>query len=114
MTQANSISSAMNETFGISEALTGLAVTILAILVILGGIRTIAKVTQVVVPCMAIFYLAGAFLVILVNFRNLPGGILEIIKMAFSPKAAAGGVGGTIVASMGQAMRWGVSRGFFQ
>lgn len=113
MTQANSISSAMNETFGISEALTGLAVTILAILVILGGIRTIAKVTQVVVPCMAIFYLAGAFLVILVNFRNLPGGILEIIKMAFSPKAAAGGVGGTIVASMGQAMRWGVSRGVF-
>lgn len=113
MTQSNSISLALEETFGISESLSGLVVTILTILVILGGIKSISKITQIVVPCMAVFYMAGAILVILVNIRNLPAGIIQIIKMAFSPKAIAGGAGGTIVASMQQSLRWGVSRGVF-
>ena len=113
MTQANSISAALKETFGIPEATTGLAVTILTILVVLGGIRSISKVTQVVVPVMAIFYLLGALTVIAVNFRQLPAGIEMIVMMAFSPKAVAGGAGGAIVASMQQSLRWGVSRGVF-
>lgn len=113
MTQSNSISAAMYETFGISEGLTGLVVTILTILVILGGIKSISKITQVVVPCMAIFYLVGALLVILVNIENLPKGVWQILTMALSPKAMAGGAGGTIVVSMQQALRWGVSRGVF-
>lgn len=113
MTQANSISAAVKETFGISEGLTGLIVTILSILVILGGIRAISKVTMVVVPCMAIFYMAGAAAVIVMNIGNLPEGIWQMAAMAFSPKAVAGGVGGSIVVSMQQALRWGVSRGVF-
>lgn len=113
MTQSNSISSAVKETFGISEGLTGLIVTILSILVILGGIKAISKVTQIVVPCMAIFYMAGALAVIFMNISNLPSGIWQIVSMAFSPRAMAGGVGGTIVVSMQQALRWGVSRGVF-
>lgn len=113
MTQSNSISAAVKETFGVSEGLTGLVVTILTILVILGGIQSISKITQVVVPCMAIFYMAGALLVILANIENLPGGVWQILTMAFSPKAMAGGAGGTIVVSMQQALRWGVSRGVF-
>lgn len=113
MTQSNSISSAVKETFGVSEGLTGLIVTILSILVILGGIKAISKVTQIVVPCMAVFYMAGAVAVIFMNIGNLPSGIWQIVSMAFSPRAMAGGVGGTIVVSMQQALRWGVSRGVF-
>lgn len=113
MTQSNSISAAVKETFGINEGVTGLAATVLAILVILGGIRSISKVTQVVVPCMAVFYMLGALTVIFANIGNLPDGIRSIVQMAFSPRAAAGGFGGTIMVSARQAMRWGVSRGVF-
>ncbi|WP_230399720.1 alanine/glycine:cation symporter family protein [Novisyntrophococcus fermenticellae] len=113
MTQSNSISAALKESFGISEGITGLVVTILTILIILGGIKSISKITQIVVPCMAVFYMAGALLVIFMNIGNLPHGISQILTMAFSPKAMAGGVGGSIVVSMQQALRWGVSRGVF-
>lgn len=113
MTQSNSISSALKETFGVPAATSGLVITILTILVVLGGIKTISKVTQVVVPLMAIFYMLGTLTVIAVNINNLPSGILMIFNMAFSPRAVTGGVGGTLVVSMRQALRWGVSRGVF-
>lgn len=113
MTQSNSIAAAMEETFGVEAALTGLVVTIVTILVVLGGIGTISKVTQIVVPVMAVFYLLGAIAVIVLHIGNVPKGIWMIIKMAFAPQAVAGGVGGHLVASMQQAVRWGVSRGVF-
>lgn len=113
MTQANSISSALKETFQIPTHVTGLVITVLAILVILGGIGSISKVTQVVVPVMAIFYMLGALTVIVMHLDNVPQGIAMIVTMAFSPTAVAGGVGGTITSSMHQALRWGVSRGVF-
>lgn len=113
MTQSNSISAAMRETFGVNEALTGLVVTILTILVMLGGIRAISKVTIIMVPFMAVTYLLGAVTVIFTNRENLLPGISMIFSMAFSPAAVAGGVGGSLVVSMQQAVRWGVSRGVF-
>lgn len=113
MTQSNSIAAVMEDTFGITRALTGLVITIVTILVVLGGIGTIAKVTRIVVPAMAIFYLLGSFTVILLHIENLPEGLCIIFLMAFSPRAMAGGVGGHLVANMGQALRWGVSRGVF-
>ncbi len=113
MTQSNSIAAAVEVTFGVKPALTGLIVTIVTILVVLGGIRMIAGVTQILVPVMAIFYMIGALAVILVHMQNLPGGLWMIFSMAFSPTALAGGVGGHLVASMQQALRWGVSRGVF-
>ncbi len=113
MTQANSIATAVEETFGVRPALTGLIVTIATILVVLGGIGTISKVTLVMVPVMAILYLTGAVTVILVHRENIPAGLWMILSMAFSPKAVAGGIGGHLVSSMQQALRWGVSRGVF-
>ncbi|MBO5293336.1 MAG: sodium:alanine symporter family protein [Lachnospiraceae bacterium] len=113
MTQSNSISQAMQESFGIPAEQTGLAVTLLTILVVLGGIGSISRVTRVVVPGMAVFYILGALVVIAVNLEHLPRGILQIVQLAFSPKAVAGGVGGTIMVSMQQALRWGVARGVF-
>lgn len=113
MAQSNSITSALHESFAIPQAKSGLAVTILVILVILGGIRSISKITLYMVPCMALFYIAGALAVIIANPSGLAEGVIEIVTMAFSPKAMAGGVSGAIVASMMEAMRFGVSRGVF-
>ena len=113
MTQANSISGAVLGTFGIPTWITGAVITILAIVVLLGGIKSIGRVCAVFVPFMAVFYFIAGILVIIINFANLPAGIAQIFTMAFSPTAVAGGVGGTVIASMLSAMRWGVARGVF-
>lgn len=113
MTQANSISEAVHTTFSIPTWVTGVILTILALVIIVGGIKSISKVSSVVVPFMAIFYVVGGMLVILINYKNLPAGIAMIFRMAFSVKAVGGGLCGTITASMMNAMHYGVARGVF-
>ncbi|MCI9122852.1 MAG: sodium:alanine symporter family protein [Eubacterium sp.] len=113
LTQANSISSAVYSTFQVPEWLTGLIITLLALVIIVGGIKSISKVSSVVVPCMAVFYMIGGIIVIFGNIQNVPAGVAEIFRMAFSTKAVAGGVGGTIVSSMMGGMRYGIARGVF-
>ncbi len=113
LTQANSISEAMNKTFNVSPQITGAVIMVLALYIIVGGIKSISKVSSIVVPCMAVFYVIGGLIVIAGNIENVPSGIAEIFKMAFSVRAVAGGVGGTIVASMMSGMRYGVARGMF-
>lgn len=113
LTQANSISSSLKETFSINPQITGIVITILALIIIVGGIKTISKVSSVVVPLMAIFYIIAGLVVIICNIENVPAGLAMIFKMAFSPQAVGGGVAGTITASMMQAMRFGVARGVF-
>lgn len=113
LTQANSISTALNSTFNIPVAVTGIVVMLLALIIIIGGIKNISKVSQVVVPLMAVFYIIAGLIVIFGNLSNLPSGIAMIFKMAFSVKAVGGGLCGGIVASMMQAMRFGVARGVF-
>ena len=113
MTQGNSISGALHTTFHVPTHLTGIVITVLALLIIVGGIKTISKVSSVVVPLMAIFYVICGVIVIIGNISNLPAGILMIFQMAFSVKAVGGGLCGTIVASMMNAMRYGVARGVF-
>ncbi|MDL2301930.1 sodium:alanine symporter family protein [Lachnospiraceae bacterium OttesenSCG-928-D06] len=113
MTQSNSIAAAFKNTFDIPTYKTGFWITILTILIVIGGIKSISKVTQIVVPTMAVFYLLGAICVIIANIEHLPEGIGLICRMAFSKEAICGGVGGNIVASMQQSFRWGVSRGVF-
>lgn len=113
MTQANSIASALNETFGFSLSIIGIIITVLALFIIVGGIKSISKVSSVVVPVMAIFYVICALIVIIGNIGNVPSGIATIFSMAFSMKAVSGGALGTVVASMMGAMRYGVARGVF-
>jgi AGCS family alanine or glycine:cation symporter len=113
LTQANSISSALNSTFRIPQTVTGIVITLLALLIIIGGIKSISKVSQVVVPLMAVFYIIAGIIIIIGNIANLPAGIAMIFKMAFSVKAVGGGLCGTLVASMSQAVRFGVARGVF-
>ena len=113
MTQANSISAAFHSSFGIPERATGVVLVFLSLFIIMRGIRSIGKVSSIVVPGMAAFYFVVSCIVIVVNFEAVPAGIAEMFRMAFSFESVAGGVGGSVVASMLTAMRWGVARGVF-
>lgn len=113
MTQGNSISGALKATFNVPTWLSGIIITVFALLIIVGGIKSISKVSSVVVPVMAIFYVICGLIVIIGNISKLPAGLAMIFKMAFSVKAVGGGMCGTIVASMMNAMRYGVARGVF-
>ena len=113
MTQANSIAESVHDTFGVSTTIVGVILTILALVIIVGGIKTISKVSSVVVPFMAIFYVVAGLIVIILNIQNVPAGVAMIFKMAFSFNAVGGGLCGAITAAMMNAMRYGVARGVF-
>ncbi len=107
--QANSIADAMSGAFGIDKLVTGLALAALTGVIIFGGISTIAKVAELVVPFMAIGYLAVAIFALVVNITEVPGVIALIVGNAFGFEEAAGGVTGGVMA----AMMNGVKRGLF-
>ena len=113
MTQANSIAESVHDTFGVSTTIVGVILTILALVIIVGGIKAISKVSSVVVPFMAIFYVIAGLIVIILNIQNVPAGVAMIFKMAFSFNAVGGGLCGAITAAMMNAMRYGVARGVF-
>ena len=108
--QANSISLLMNETLGISTQLTGLILAITVALVILFGVKGIAKVCGALVPFMAIFYVAGCIYILWINGSYLGEALQLIVERAFTPQAAGGGFIGTTVM---MAARFGIARGLF-
>lgn len=108
--QSNSIADAFNRAFGINPIIIGIILAILSYLVFSGGMSRIAKVTELIVPIMALFYIVGSLIVILVNYQNIPLAFYEIIVGAFNPQAIAGGV---IGATIKTAMVKGVARGLF-
>ncbi len=110
MVQANSISSLVNETFKISPWITGIIMTLLTGIVIIGGIKSIANVCEKLVPFMAVFYILGCILLLIMNFNSLPATIQLIFTSAFSGHAV---VGGFIGAGMREAIRYGIARGLF-
>ena len=113
LTQANSISSSLNQTFQIPTYITGAIIMVLSLIIIVGGIQKISKVSSIVVPFMAVFYVIAGLIVIIGNISNVPSGVAMIFKYAFSPQAVSGGVLGTITASMMRAKRYGIARGVF-
>lgn len=113
MTQANSIAESLHDTFNFNTTIVGVILTILSLVIIVGGIKSISKVSSVVVPFMAIFYVVAGLIVIIMNIQNLPAGIAMIFKMAFSFEAVGGGLCGALTAAMMNAMRYGVARGVF-
>lgn len=108
--QINSISNAVFATFGIKHIITGAILSVLLALIIIGGIKRIAKVTSVLVPFMAILYLIGSLIVIFSNYENILPSLGAIFSDAFTGSAAAGGFLG---ASFAFAMNRGVNRGLF-
>jgi len=110
MVQANSISSLVEETFHVSPWWTGAVMTVLTAVVILGGIKSIARVCERLVPFMAVFYIFGCAVLLVIGFDRLPGTVGLIFSSAFSGQAA---VGGFLGAGVREAIRFGVARGLF-
>jgi AGCS family alanine or glycine:cation symporter len=110
MVQANSIAAAMNSSFGISNATTGIVLLVLTAAVILGGIKRIAAVADWLVPFMAIGYIAAALVVLVVHAADVPAAFMTIVDNAFTPTAAVGGFAGATVMA---GIRYGVARGIF-
>ncbi|KYO65278.1 alanine/glycine:cation symporter family protein [Thermovenabulum gondwanense] len=108
--QANSIADMVKNTFNIPTWITGLVIAVLTAIVILGGIKSIARVCEALVPFMAIVYVLGCLIIILMNISALPGAIATILKSAFTGQAMIGGFAG---AGVMQAIRYGVARGVF-
>lgn len=113
LSQANSISSSMNQTFTVPSWVTGTVLAVFTAIIIFGGIKSISKVSSVLVPAMAAFYIIAGLIVIGCNCKNVPAGLATIWSMAFGGKAVAGGVAGTITVSVMQSVRYGVARGVF-
>lgn len=109
-TQSNSISGVVNQSFNVPTWVTGLILTIIVALVILGGIKRIASVNEKLVPAMAIFFVVAAILCLCFNIDKIPQAFALIFKEAFNFKAAFGGVAGYGIMT---AMRFGVGRGVF-
>jgi AGCS family alanine or glycine:cation symporter len=110
MVQANSIASLANETFRVSPWVSGGVMTALTAVVILGGIQSIARVCELLVPFMAVFYIAGCAYLLLLHASTLPDTFRVILGSAFTGQAAFGGFLG---AGMKEAIRFGVARGLF-
>jgi len=113
MTQAHSIAESIWDTFAVPTWIVGAVITVLALTIVIGGIKSISRVSSVVVPFMAVFYLAAGLFVMAGNIRAVPSAIVIMFKMAFSPQAAAGGFAGTITTSILGAAHYGVARGCF-
>jgi AGCS family alanine or glycine:cation symporter len=110
MVQANAVVGPAQQAFNISPLIIGIVVAVLVGLVVYGGIKRIARVTEFLVPFMAGLYLIGAWVIILLNITEIPVAIVLIFENAFTPAAPAGGFAGAAVA---QALRWGVARGSY-
>jgi alanine or glycine:cation symporter, AGCS family len=110
MVQANSISSMVQETFSIDPWITGIVMTGLTAVVILGGIKSIANVCEKLVPFMAIFYIGGCIVLLIMNYTGIPATLELIGRTAFNGQAM---IGGFLGAGMKEAIRYGVARGLF-
>lgn len=109
-TQVNSISTAANITFNMPEVVTVAIVTVLVTLITIGGIKSISRTAEVIVPLMAVLYGLGSIYILATNASQIPQALQMIIKSAFTPTAALGGFAGATVM---QAMQRGVARGVF-
>ena len=110
MVQANSISDAFHNAFGMDQRLVGVIIAAVAGFIFIGGVQRLAAVTEKLVPVMAVFYIVSCLVILIMNIGTLPSTFQQIFVLAFSPQAMAGGVAGVTIQ---QAMRFGVARGLF-
>ena len=108
--QSSEIAGAMSSLAGMNPLVTGILLAIIVALIILGGIRRIGQVTELLVPFMAGFYILAGLAVIVLRISDIPAALLSIVTSAFSLKSVGGGLFGYV---MMQAMRQGFARGVF-
>jgi AGCS family alanine or glycine:cation symporter len=106
MVQSNSVAEAIKTTFNIDTWITGIILVIFTALVVLGGIKSIGRVTSIFVPFMAAFYVIAGIIILFINYEAIPGAFASIFTSAFTGEAATGG-------AIGAAIRFGVARGVF-
>ncbi|KMK77071.1 alanine/glycine:cation symporter family protein [Alkalihalobacillus pseudalcaliphilus] len=106
MTQSNTVARSLEGTFNINPWITGFILMVLTALVLLGGIKGIGRVSAVFVPFMALFYMAGGLIIIVLNITEVPAAFGVIFEAAFNPEAVGGG-------AIGAAIRYGIARGVF-
>ena len=108
--QANAIATVASESYGISPYLSGIFICLMTGAVVLGGVKSIARVCSMLVPFMAVLYVLGCIYILIVNAPYIWPALCLIVKAAFSPEAAGGGfVGSTVM----MAARFGIARGLF-
>jgi AGCS family alanine or glycine:cation symporter len=110
MVQSNSVADALESSFNIPFWQTGIILTIATAIVIIGGIKSIGRVTSILVPIMIVFYMGAALIIILMHISQIPAAFEMIIVQAFTPSA---GLGGFLGASVMVTIRMGVARGVF-
>ena len=110
MVQANSVANMLHDGYNIPTSLTGAVLSAAAALVMLFGVKGIARVCSFLVPFMAFFYIAGCIVILFLQADFIVPAALHIVKSAFSPEAATGGMAGAGIAA---SIRYGVSRGLF-
>ena len=110
MVQSNSVADALEATFNVPFWATGLVLAVATALVILGGIKSIGKVTALLVPVMIVFYVGASLTIVALNYQRIPEIFQLVLKYAFTPTAAVGGFAGAAVMI---AIREGVTRGVF-
>ena len=110
MTQGNSISANLENSFHVPTWVTGIALTVFALLVLVGGIKSIGKVTAGFVPIMIVFYVIAALYILFANITEIPAAFALIFADAFTGSAAVGGFTGSVLII---AIQYGVARGIF-
>ena len=110
MVQANSVADSVETSFGIAPHVTGVVLVMLTGVVIVGGIRRIGEVTQVLVPVMGVVYVVGGLIILAANASAIPAALRLVFDGAFTGTAATGGFAGSTVA---MALRHGTARGLF-
>ncbi len=110
MVQANGLSQLMQQTFKIEPYITGICLTVITFLVMIGGIKHIAVVCGKLVPFMAVFYILGCIIILAMTYKTIPQSVMLILNGAFSGQAA---IGGFLGAGVKEAMRYGIARGLF-
>jgi alanine or glycine:cation symporter, AGCS family len=110
MVQANSLSTLASDALNIPPWVTGLFTAAITAIVILGGVKSIARACELLVPFMALFYIIGCLVILAINHEAVMPSLALIVKSAFTPQAAGGGF---IGASVMMAARWGIARGLF-
>lgn len=108
--QSNAISGVMKNTFEVSTIITAVILCTIIFIIVSGGFKRLASVTQKVVPVMAIFYILFGLFLIILNIDKVPGVFAEIFKSAFTFEAGVGGIAGHTIK---EAMRFGVARGLY-
>lgn len=110
MVQSNSIGSSFYTAFGIKPYIMGIIIAVISAVIFLGGINRIARVTEKIVPLMALVYIVGCVIILIMNLNGLGKAFHDIFVAAFSPSSVLGGAAGVTVQ---KAMRFGVARGLF-